>query len=157
MFTQLLNIFLLSPILLLLFFSSFSIFPFETTRFYVESKLGTDLRKELLKLFKIHVVDPHSKELIPLLLDAQSKPFMIAPSVMANIVKQLHALCPDLVTTHPQLFVRFIPNTLPPTSEQDLDALIEETRRMQEALAGDPEFRPSGDGGNGGVLKRALD
>jgi len=123
-------------------------------RFYVESKLGTDLRKELLNLFKIHVVDPHSTELIPLLLDAQSRPFMIAPEVMANIVKQLHALCPDLVATNPQLFVRFIPNTLPPTSEQDLDALIEETRRMQEVLAGDPEFAA---GGGGGVLKRALD
>lgn len=127
-------------------------------RFYVESKLGTDLRKELLKLFKIHVVDPHSTALVPLLLDAQSKPFMIAPDVMANIVKQLHALCPDLVNSHPQLFVRFIPNTLPPTSEQDLGAMIEETRQMQEALAGDPEFRSADpSGGGGGVFKRALD
>jgi len=130
-------------------------------RFYVESKLGTDLRKELLQLFKIHVVDPHSKELIPLLLDAQSKPFMVAPAVMANIVKQLHALCPDLVAAHPQLFVRFIPNTLPPTSAQDLDAIIEETRRMQEALANDPEFRSeaagAGNGHGSGVFKRALD
>lgn len=130
-------------------------------RFYVESKLGTDLRKELLKLFKIHVIDPHSTGLIPLLLDAQSKPFMIAPSIMANIVKQLHTLSPDLATTHPQLFVRFIPNALPPTSERDLDALIEETRRMQEALAGNPEFRSAehsaGGCGNGGLRKRALD
>jgi predicted glycosyltransferase len=30
-------------------------------RFYVESKLGTDLRKELLSLFKIHVVDHHAQ------------------------------------------------------------------------------------------------
>merc|ERR1719370_1859086 len=130
-------------------------------RFYVESKLGTDLRKELLQLFKSHVVDHHATGLIPLLLDAQSKPFMVGPAVMANIVKQLHALCPDLVAAQPQLFVRFIPNTLPPTSEKDLDAMIEETRRMQEALARDPEFQspPGGAGGagGGGVLKRALD
>lgn len=110
-------------------------------RFYVESKLGTDLRKELLKLFKQHVIDHHSTSLLPLLIDAQSKPFMVQPSVMANIVKQLHALCPELALGSPHLFARFIPNIGRPSTESDLDAMIEETRKMQEDLANDPEFQ----------------
>jgi hypothetical protein len=86
---------------------------------------------------------------------------MVMPAVMANIVKQLHALCPELVQTRPQLFVRFIPNLLPPSTENDLQNMIEETRRMQEALFQDPDFRPS-EGDPPGLpprasQKRALD
>jgi len=124
-------------------------------RFYVESKLGTDLRQELLKLFKLHVIDRHVTDLVPLLLDAQTKPFMVGPAVMANIVKQLHLLSPELIVTQPQLFAKFIPNALPPTSEADLEALREETRRMQEQLATDPDFTSPPRNGNG--VKRALD
>lgn len=126
-------------------------------RFYVESKLGTDLRQELLNLFKIHVVDRHSNDLIPLLLEAQSKPFMVGPAVMANIVKQLHALSPELTMTHPQLFAKFIPNAMPPTCEADLEVQRELERQMQEALATDPDFSSPARGAGGGALKRALD
>jgi len=126
-------------------------------RFYVESKLGTDLRRELLNLFKMHVVDRHANDLIPLLLEAQSKPFMIAPAVMSNVVKQLHALSPELVKAQPHLFAKFIPGAMPPSCEADLEAQRELERRMQEALATDPDFASPARGGAGGALKRALD
>jgi len=124
-------------------------------RFYVESKLGTDLRQELLSRFKSLVVDPHANNLIPLLLDAQSKPFMVAPATMANIVKQLHALSPELLVTQPQLFARFIPNAMPPSCEADLETQRELERRLQESLATDPDFASPSRGGS--AMKRALD
>jgi len=126
-------------------------------RFYVESKLGTDLRRELLNLFKLHVVDRHAEALMPLLLEAQSQPFLIAPAVMANVVTQLHALAPELVKTQPQLFAKFIPGALPPSCEADLEAQREMERRLQAALAADPDFASPASGGGGGALKRALD
>ena len=91
----------------------------------MERELGTDLRQELLKLFKKHVIDRHATDLVPLLLDAMAKPFMVDPNVMTNIVKQLQLLSPELVVNQPQLIAKFIPNALPPTSEANLEALRE--------------------------------
>lgn len=103
-------------------------------RFYIESKLKTDLNLELRKLFTIHVAEKHIHTLIPLLVEAQDKPFAIAPPTMASILKNLHSLKPDFAQLQPQLFAKYIPNVLPPTTESDLDKYIEETRRMQEEL-----------------------
>ncbi|XP_042314647.1 CDK2-associated and cullin domain-containing protein 1 isoform X2 [Sceloporus undulatus] len=64
-------------------------------KFYIETKLNRDLRNDLIKLFTEHVAEKHIYSLMPLLLEAQSTPFWINPSTMANIVKGLYMLRPE--------------------------------------------------------------
>eukprot|EP00058_Branchiostoma_floridae_P023563 XP_002609053.1 hypothetical protein BRAFLDRAFT_84869 [Branchiostoma floridae] len=73
-------------------------------RFYVSSKLNTDLKEELQKLFTLHVAEQHISTL-----------FHLAPQ-------------------YPDLFARFIPNVLPQASADDLPRIVEETRRWQQEL-----------------------
>ncbi|XP_075279937.1 CDK2-associated and cullin domain-containing protein 1 isoform X3 [Opisthocomus hoazin] len=63
-------------------------------KFYIETKLNRDLKDDLIKLFTEHVAEKHIYNLMPLLLEAQSTPFQITPSTMANIVKGLYTLRP---------------------------------------------------------------
>jgi len=103
-------------------------------RFYVESKLKTDLQSELLQLFITDMVDPHIGKLIPVMQEAQSRPFSVSPPVMANLVKGLHSLQPELANMAPVVFARFIPNILPPMIEADLPVHAAESRYIQEQL-----------------------
>ncbi|XP_033005432.1 CDK2-associated and cullin domain-containing protein 1 isoform X2 [Lacerta agilis] len=68
-------------------------------KFYIETKLNRDLKNDLIKLFTEHVAEKHIYSLMPLLLEAQTTPFWIDPSTMANIVKGLYMLRPE-VTSH---------------------------------------------------------
>ena len=63
-------------------------------KFYIETKLNRDLKDDLIKLFTEHVAEKHIYSLMPLLLEAQSTPFQVTPSTMANIVKGLYTLRP---------------------------------------------------------------
>ncbi|XP_035671686.1 CDK2-associated and cullin domain-containing protein 1-like isoform X1 [Branchiostoma floridae] len=103
-------------------------------RFYVSSKLNTDLKEELQKLFTLHVAEQHISTLFPMLQEAQNRPFAVSPPTMANIIKTLHSLRPDLAPQYPDLFARFIPNVLPQASADDLPRIVEETRRWQQEL-----------------------
>merc|ERR1712226_170355 len=103
-------------------------------RFYVESKLKTDLNVELKKLFVIYVADKHITVLIPLLVEANSKPFSVSPPVMANLIKNLYSLKPECAQLRPHLFAKYLPNILPPCSEAELGRYIEEARQMQKDL-----------------------
>ncbi|XP_027262656.1 CDK2-associated and cullin domain-containing protein 1 isoform X3 [Cricetulus griseus] len=67
-------------------------------KFYIETKLNRDLKDDLIKLFTEHVADKHIYSLMPLLLEAQSTPFQVTPSTMANIVKGLYTLRPGVLT-----------------------------------------------------------
>lgn len=114
-------------------------------RFYVESKLNTDLKTELLRLFSALVADQHIPKLIPMLNEAQTKPFSVMPEVMANLVKNLYLLKPEFAMVCPVLFSKYIPNVLPPMNIGDLPTVIEATRKEQEVMLNDGFVRGTQD------------
>ncbi|GAB1604028.1 CDK2-associated and cullin domain-containing protein 1-like [Argonauta hians] len=109
-------------------------------RFYVETKLKTDLNKELRNLFSEIVVEQHVNNLLNMLEKALSVPFTISPPVMASIVKNLYSLNPDYAQLKPDVFAKYIPNIRPPTSISELDEYGAEDRKMQQELLHNPEF-----------------
>ncbi|XP_052773256.1 CDK2-associated and cullin domain-containing protein 1-like [Mya arenaria] len=110
-------------------------------RFYVETKLKTDLNDELRKLFRNRIVDTHITLVLSLLEEAHSKPFTVSPPTMSCLVKNLYSLNCDYANLKPSVFSKYIPNILPPTSVTDLDRYIEEARLMQEQIQSLPEFQ----------------
>lgn len=112
-------------------------------RFYVETKLKTDLNDELRKLFSEIVVKQHISTLLTLLEEALSVPFTISPPVMASIIKNLYSLNPDYAQMKPDVFARYIPNIRPPTSIMGLEDYKAEARQMQQELLHNPEFNCS--------------
>ncbi|XP_041370458.1 CDK2-associated and cullin domain-containing protein 1-like [Gigantopelta aegis] len=113
-------------------------------RFYVENKLKKDLNEELRKLFKVHIADQHITNLLTLIDEASGTPFAISPPTMANLMKNLHSLSSDYVTLNRDLFARYIPNVLPPTSVTDIETYIEETKQMQRDIHHIPGFNNQG-------------
>ncbi|XP_062988806.1 CDK2-associated and cullin domain-containing protein 1 isoform X2 [Elgaria multicarinata webbii] len=103
-------------------------------KFYIETKLNRDLRNDLIKLFTEHVAEKHIYSLMPLLLEAQSTPFWINPSTMANVVKGLYMLRPEWVQMAPALFSKFIPNILPPAVEAELEEYAAQDQKLQQEL-----------------------
>ncbi|XP_007478983.1 CDK2-associated and cullin domain-containing protein 1 isoform X2 [Monodelphis domestica] len=103
-------------------------------KFYIETKLNRDLKDDLIKLFTEHVAEKHIYSLMPLLLEAQSTPFQITPSTMANIVKGLYTLRPEWVQMAPALFSKFIPNILPPAMESELQQYAAQDQKLQRDL-----------------------
>ncbi|XP_078500032.1 CDK2-associated and cullin domain-containing protein 1 [Lissotriton helveticus] len=103
-------------------------------KFYIETKLNRDLKDDLIRLFTEQVAEKHIYSLMPLLLDAQSTPFQITPSTMANIVKGLYTLRPEWVQLAPALFSKFIPNILPPAVESDLLEYAAQDQLFQREL-----------------------
>lgn len=101
-------------------------------RFYVTTKLQTDLKTELGKLFTSLVAD--NDFLFTVIEEVSSKPFGADPQVMMSIVKGLYSLKPEFSSRNPVLFARFIPNLLPPTQCEQLPSLIQEDRMLQEDL-----------------------
>ena len=89
-------------------------------RFYIEAKLHTDLRTELVKLFSSLVSDKHVSRLVNLMTQAQSTPFSVAPAVMSSLCKHLFTLNPSYTSLQPQLFSSYLPNVLPKMTEDDL-------------------------------------
>lgn len=103
-------------------------------RFYIEGKLHTDLRTELMKLFAEHVSNALVPRLLPLLEEANHQPFRVAPNVMQAIVQNLHSLDPAYAQLAPDLFSRHLIGITAPMSEDDLEAQREADRRLQEEL-----------------------
>lgn len=112
-------------------------------RFYVETKLKTDLNDELRKLFSEIVVKQHISTLLTLLEEALSVPFTISPPVMASIIKNLYSLNPEYAQMNPEVFARYIPNIRPPTSMMGLEEYKAEARQMQREMLHNPEFNCS--------------
>ncbi|KAK2143768.1 hypothetical protein LSH36_814g01054 [Paralvinella palmiformis] len=109
-------------------------------QFYIESKLKTDLNTELRKLFVIYVADKHINSLLPVLMEANSKPFTVSPIVMSNLMKNLYNLKPEFAQLRPHLFAKYLPSILPPCSESELNNYIEEVRQMQRDLLTHPDY-----------------
>lgn len=104
-------------------------------KFYVESKLNRDLRKDLMKLFADHVADKHVNTLMPLLVKAHSMPFQVQPSTMASVVKGLYSLRPEWAKLAPALFSRFIPQIDPPAVESRLSDYAAHDKKLQLELS----------------------
>lgn len=109
-------------------------------RFYIETKLKTDLATELKNLFISIVSDRHITTLIPMLVEANLRPFAIQPPVMSTLVKNLYCLKPDYAQLRPQLFAKYIPNVLPPCSLSELDHYVQEVQQLQRDLLTHPDF-----------------
>jgi len=103
-------------------------------RFYIQSKLNTDLRSELIKIFSNLVSDPLMHKLVPLMVQAQARPFLIPPDVMSTMCKRLYQLNPDYSHMEPRLFSNYLPNVLPQMREEDLQTQRESDRLLQESL-----------------------
>jgi len=103
-------------------------------RFYIESKLHTDLRTELIKVFSRDVSDQHVTRLIPLMVKAQGTPFAVPPATMATMCKHLYQLNPEYISVQPKLFSSYLPNVLPQMTEEDLAAQMEADRLLQATL-----------------------
>lgn len=110
-------------------------------RFYIETKLKTDLDKELRKLFRENVVDHHISNLLTMLQEANRKPFSVPPATMLALVTNLHSLNSEYAKLKPELFSQYIPNVLPATCAANLDQYVEETKKMQEEIHSLPGFQ----------------
>ncbi|KAL0964226.1 hypothetical protein UPYG_G00321080 [Umbra pygmaea] len=104
-------------------------------KFYIETKLNRDLREDLMKLFTDNVAEKHVNTLIPLLIEAHSKPFQVRPSTMASVVKGLYTLRPDWVHLAPALFSGFIPQINPPAVESQLSDYAARDQKLQMELS----------------------
>ncbi|XP_074615672.1 CDK2-associated and cullin domain-containing protein 1-like [Acropora palmata] len=101
-------------------------------RFYVKTKLQSDLNKELFRIFTNIVTD--NVTLFDIMEEVASRPFAVDPQMLMSIVKGLYSLNPEFSRHNPELFARFIPNLLPPTHWDQLPTLIQEDRMLQENL-----------------------
>lgn len=103
-------------------------------RFYVESKLNTDLRVELLRLFSRQVADKYVQGIIGLLGEAQQNPFSLSPAVVHNLLGNLHSLNGQYAQINPGLFARHLVGIHAPMSEDELEAQQEADRHLQAQL-----------------------
>ena len=70
----------------------------------------------------------------------------VHPEVMSNLCKHLYTLNPEYSEINPSLFSSYLPNILPRMTEEDLQAQMDQDRRLQESLraqgwGGDPETK----------------
>ena len=93
-------------------------------RFYIEAKLGTDLKTELTRVFSSLVADKHVARLVQLMVSAQSRPFSVPPSTMSTLCKHLYTLNPDYSAIQPALFAAYLPNVGPRMTEEDLQVNV---------------------------------
>jgi len=120
-------------------------------RFYIESKLKTSLHAELLRVFSSFLADHHVKRLIPLMVEAQSRPFSVQPEMMATLCKYLYQLNHEYIRLEPNLFQHYLPNIGPAMVEDDIERQRAEERRFQE------ELRQQGWGTEASRMKRGFD
>ncbi|KAK8377910.1 hypothetical protein O3P69_014091 [Scylla paramamosain] len=102
---------------------------------YVSTKLSSNLRTELQSLFCRTVIDPIIDKLVAIVKQTnETKPFSVAPQVMASVIKNLHKLNPNYSQKYPQVFAGYIPGVLPAMREHELSSYIDETRELQATL-----------------------
>ncbi|MPC35943.1 CDK2-associated and cullin domain-containing protein 1 [Portunus trituberculatus] len=71
---------------------------------YVSAKLSSNLRTELQSLFCRTVIDPIIDKLVAIVKQTtETKPFSVAPQVMASVIKNLHKLDPNYSQKYPQI------------------------------------------------------
>jgi len=105
-------------------------------RFYVASKLCTDLQTLLLALYAHLITDPIAEKVIQILSESRSRPFSIPPATMMSLVQNLHKINPKYSQANPALFSAYIAGAgiNPPMVEADLEAQRIADARLQEQL-----------------------
>lgn len=103
-------------------------------RFYLENKMHSTLKDELLKVFNNEVAKKHIGKILIVIIDVQSQPFVVSPSVLSELIKNLYKLNPEFAMLSPEIFSKYIPQILPSTTVSDLPNLIQETQNMQREL-----------------------
>lgn len=103
-------------------------------RFYIESKLHTELKAELGKSFCLEVADRHLERLVALLEVAQATPFSVEPGVMAEVARRLHQLRPAYTAARPSLFSRWVAGAGPAMREEELAEQQKQEAALQLTL-----------------------
>lgn len=103
-------------------------------RFYVEGKLHSDLRQELLRLFTRHVPRFLFERLVGALVRAQDRPFSILPAIVQSLIQNLHLLNPEFSSLAPELFSRHLVGIQAPMIEEELEAQRIADRALQDHL-----------------------
>ncbi|GAB6024534.1 CDK2-associated and cullin domain-containing protein 1 [Chamberlinius hualienensis] len=101
--------------------------------------------------FEVLVVEPYINRIMDMLNTAKLRPFSVSPGTMANMVKGLYWLNPKYAELDYRLFAIYIPNVLPPMSEDDLPIHAKEIQIIQKQMIESGLSRQSG------PLKRPLD
>lgn len=120
-------------------------------RFYLGSKLETDLKTELSSIFVSVVANCVIHRLFEALERVQNVPFSADPAVVSRVVKALHCLNKEYANMAPSIFARYIPNVLPPMQLSDLPNFVAETHQYQQYLrsvgfvSGDQSRKRAGD------------
>jgi hypothetical protein len=104
-------------------------------RFYVESKLQTNLKAELLRLYSDRIADAFVEHVLQILAAVQSNPFSISPSIMQSLLQQLLSINPKYSLINQDLFSRHIPSGVRPAmAEEELEAQRVADRALQDQL-----------------------
>ena len=123
---------------------------FLQNRFYVESRLNTNLVTQLHQLFVRNISDDLVQDILGKLtfslteqisnsssfldcLDIAS-PLIVSPAIVQTILKHLHTLNNQYCRLNMPLFSRHLPGLSGPMSEEELAAQIEADKQFQEQL-----------------------
>jgi len=104
-------------------------------RYYLENKMQTNLKSELLKLYSEQLADAFIESILQILVVAQGNPFSISPSMTQSLLQSLHTINTTYCTINPDLFARHIPSGVRPVmAEEELEAQRAADRALQEQL-----------------------
>jgi len=101
-------------------------------RFYIESRLNTNLNSQLLHLFEKQITSPYINQILGCLESAN--PLVITPATVQKIVKSLHSLNCQYSTLNPALFAKYMPGINQSMTEEDLQSQIMAERELQQQL-----------------------
>lgn len=103
-------------------------------RFYIASKLRTDLQTLLLSLYAEIISDAFAEKVVSILSDSRLRPFSIPPATMTSLISNLHKVNPSYSQINPPLFSAYLTGINPPMVEADLEAQRQADLRLQENL-----------------------
>jgi len=101
-------------------------------RFYVESRLNTNLVTQLHLTFVRNLSDLYIKDLLQCM--EQAPAMSISPAIKQAILKYLNVLNPQYCQLNTSLFANYLTGIIPPMSEDDLQSQIEADQQLQQQL-----------------------
>lgn len=120
-------------------------------RFYVATKLDTDIQTELLKLYGTAVADAVVQPVVKAVAELKQTPFSVSPAVVNSLLGNLHKINPNYSQLDPDLFSSHLSGIRTPMVEADLESQRAADRRLLQQL------RESGfETGGSGARKRCI-
>lgn len=107
-------------------------------RFYVESRLNTNIKLQLQQLFVQHLSDRYIQDMLHYIETAPS--LSISPAMVQRILRHLYNLNSQYSMLNLSLFSRHVPGVQKPMIEEDLALQMEEDRKLQQELRTNPEY-----------------